>query len=586
MKKKIVAFLVAMVMLIALLPTTAFAATGTITTKVQSKSKLTELKKGDVVNVSVIMPKVKLDTIGFDLVFDNAVFSCSNIKADTIAQKMLIGKATIPESAPNVLRVAFTNTTPVELPNGMVAVSASFTVITDTPTNIETFYLTNLEAQLEGADADVALSADKTNIVIPTPPKYVEDVKLNASEITLSVNGKSQLTATVTPADADNTAVRWQSKNTKIATVDNTGTVTGVKVGKTEVTATSCDGTKIVATCVVNVVACTHAGTIKAVPAKDATCTEPGNKAYYACTKCDAAFLDAEGNQSTTVAAQTIPAKGHKLTETPAVEPDCKNDGKAAYWTCSECHKTFVKNGNKLVEVTDMKQLVIPSTGEHNWEFVKESEKNGYTLLQFKCSGCNTVEWDAFVGCDVSVTLVKDEKSKGDLKDADVTVTGNDGSIKMSEGKTSVIENVNIADVIGTGADEDAAIAALKEKLENTTFTVKATAKKSGWKFTTDKTYEVKFVIDDNGKVKAVIEENGEQTPVEKLSFTITGKKNTTTSGGSGNGGSTTTDTTKNDGKKVESGKTFDAGIAMYVGLSVLSVTGGALVIGKKKERF
>ena len=44
----------------------------------------------------------------------------------------------------------------------------------------------------------------------------------------------------------------------------------------------------------------------------------------------------------------------------------------------------------------------------------------------------------------------------------------------------------------------------------------------------------------------------------------------------------------KDDGKKpgVDSAKTFDAGIAMYVGLSVLSVTGGALVIGKKKERF
>ena len=264
------------------------------------------------------------------------------------------------------------------------------------------------------------------------------------------------------------------------------------------------------------------------------------------------------------------------------MKPDCKHDGKAAYWTCSECHKTFVKNGNKLVEVTDMNQLVSPSTGEHNWKFVAESKKNGYTLLQFKCSGCDTVEWDAFVGCDVSVTLVKDEKSKGDLKDADVTVTGYDESIKMSEDKTTVIENVNIADVIGTGADEDAAIAALKEKLENTTFTVKATAKKSGWTFTTDKTYKVKFVFTDNG-VQAVIEENGDPTPVEKLSFTITGKKNTTTPGGSG---STTTDTTKNDGKKVESGKTFDAGIAMYVGLSVLSVTGGALVIGTKKERF
>ena len=47
-------------------------------------------------------------------------------------------------------------------------------------------------------------------------------------------------------------------------------------------------------------------------------------------------------------------------------------------------------------------------------------------------------------------------------------------------------------------------------------------------------------------------------------------------------GGSTDT---KDDGsKKVESGKTFDAGIAMYVGLGVLSVTGSAMVIRKKKE--
>ena len=32
------------------------------------------------------------------------------------------------------------------------------------------------------------------------------------------------------------------------------------------------------------------------------------------------------------------------------------------------------------------------------------------------------------------------------------------------------------------------------------------------------------------------------------------------------------------------SAKTFDAGIAMYVGMSLLSVAGGAVVIGKKKE--
>ncbi len=42
----------------------------------------------------------------------------------------------------------------------------------------------------------------------------------------------------------------------------------------------------------------------------------------------------------------------------------------------------------------------------------------------------------------------------------------------------------------------------------------------------------------------------------------------------------------KDDGKKpgVDSAKTFDAGIAMYVGMSLLSVAGSAVVIGKKKE--
>ena len=46
------------------------------------------------------------------------------------------------------------------------------------------------------------------------------------------------------------------------------------------------------------------------------------------------------------------------------------------------------------------------------------------------------------------------------------------------------------------------------------------------------------------------------------------------------------TDNKKDDTKKpgVDSAKTFDAGIAMYVGMSLLSVAGSAVVIGKKKE--
>lgn len=50
------------------------------------------------------------------------------------------------------------------------------------------------------------------------------------------------------------------------------------------------------------------------------------------------------------------------------------------------------------------------------------------------------------------------------------------------------------------------------------------------------------------------------------------------TGGGGGNGGSTNTT------KPVKSGKTFDAGVALYAGLGILSMTGSAVVIRKKKE--
>ncbi len=48
---------------------------------------------------------------------------------------------------------------------------------------------------------------------------------------------------------------------------------------------------------------------------------------------------------------------------------------------------------------------------------------------------------------------------------------------------------------------------------------------------------------------------------------------------------STSTDTKKDDGKTVKSGQTGDAGIVLYLGMGLLSLTGGALVLGKKKKQ-
>lgn len=80
-----------------------------------------------------------------------------------------------------------------------------------------------------------------------------------------------------------------------------------------------------------------------------------------------------------------------------------------------------------------------------------------------------------------------------------------------------------------------------------------------------------------NGTIDLVLEDN-----VWKLADAEKNVLKLTTNCSTSGGGSTTTP--DDGGKKVESGKTFDAGIGLYVGLSILSATGGALVIGKKKE--
>ena len=48
---------------------------------------------------------------------------------------------------------------------------------------------------------------------------------------------------------------------------------------------------------------------------------------------------------------------------------------------------------------------------------------------------------------------------------------------------------------------------------------------------------------------------------------------------------STSTDTKKDDGKTVKSGQTGDAGVTLYAAMGLLSLTGGALVLGKKKKQ-
>ena len=82
----------------------------------------------------------------------------------------------------------------------------------------------------------------------------VESVTLNKKEVTIKAGSTQTLTATISPSNATIKSLTWKSSNSKVATVDGNGVVTGISAGAATITATATDGSGIKATCKVNVI--------------------------------------------------------------------------------------------------------------------------------------------------------------------------------------------------------------------------------------------------------------------------------------------------------------------------------------------
>ena len=77
-------------------------------------------------------------------------------------------------------------------------------------------------------------------------------ISLNKSETTIDVGSTEALSVTFNPTNATNKSITWTSSDTSVATVSNSGVVSGVKAGTATITATSQESGKT-ATCVVTV---------------------------------------------------------------------------------------------------------------------------------------------------------------------------------------------------------------------------------------------------------------------------------------------------------------------------------------------
>ena len=90
------------------------------------------------------------------------------------------------------------------------------------------------------------------NVTVKESIINVNGITLNKNEISLVKGKTTTLKATITPNNATNKKVSWQTSDSSVATVDSNGVVTAKGKGIAQITVTTDDG-KYTASCTVNV---------------------------------------------------------------------------------------------------------------------------------------------------------------------------------------------------------------------------------------------------------------------------------------------------------------------------------------------
>ena len=163
--------------------------------------------------------------------------------------------------------------------------------------------------------------------------------------------------------------------------------------------------------------------------AKEPTCTEDGNNAYYTCSACGKIFKDAEGTQETTVENEILAASGHTMTKTDAKEPTCTEDGNNEYYSCSACGKAFKDADGKIVTTVEAEKIAATGHTMTKTDAKAATCTEDGNIAYWHCSVCNKYFSDENGTNEIALadTVVKAHHTmtKTDAKAATCTEEGN-----------------------------------------------------------------------------------------------------------------------------------------------------------------
>ena len=103
----------------------------------------------------------------------------------------------------------------------------------------------NITAENKAGSAVVTISSDDISVEIPVEViRGVSGVALSEKDLTFYADRPvpHKISAVISPSDASDKSVKWQSSDTSIASVDENGTITPVGVGTAKITAVTNDG--------------------------------------------------------------------------------------------------------------------------------------------------------------------------------------------------------------------------------------------------------------------------------------------------------------------------------------------------------